>query len=164
MGDHPPGLFRLCGKYCLRHKIGSGSHGALQHLYAFSFNWLICRLLLGDVYLGTNVLTSEVVAAKMEPASAERPKLRREFKIYRALGDYRGIPRALWFGTERGYNAIVMSRLGSSLEELFDVCGRRFGLKTVLLLAEQLVCTTLPIIIFDISTDFTVDLTPSVYS
>lgn len=91
------------------------------------------------MYLGTNVLTDEAIAAKIESASTERPKLRREFKIYKMLGDYKGIPRALWFGTERGYNAIIMSRLGPSLEELFDRCGRRFGLKTVLLLADQLV-------------------------
>lgn len=75
----------------------------------------------------------------MEKANSERPKLRREFKIYKVLGDYTGIPRALWFGTERGYNAIIMDRLGPSLEELFNLCGRRFTLKTVLLLADQLV-------------------------
>lgn len=90
----------------------------------------------------------------MEDARTARPKLRHEYKVYKALGGYQGIPRALWFGTERGYNAIIMSRLGPSLEDLFDLCGRRFGLKTVLLLADQLVrpTATTPTSLIDLST------------
>lgn len=110
-----------------------------QNIYTFSFSLLMHSILPGDVYLGTNVLTNEAVAIKMEDARTTRPKLRHEYKVYQALAGYQGIPRALWFGTERGYNAIIMSLLGPSLEDLFDLCGRRFGLKTVLLLADQLV-------------------------
>lgn len=78
----------------------------------------------------------------MEVTNVNRPKLRHEWKIYKMLGIHKGIPRALWFGVERGYNALIMSRHGPSLEELFDFCGQQFTLKTVLLIADQLVSYT----------------------
>ncbi len=34
---------------------------------------------------------------------------------------------------------LVMDRLGQSLEELFAQCNRQFSLKTILMLAEQMV-------------------------
>ncbi|CAH8581360.1 unnamed protein product [Schistosoma mattheei] len=48
-----------------------------------------------------------------------------------------GIPCLKWSGTEGDYNVLVIQLLGPSLEDLFNFCGRRFKLKTVLLLADQ---------------------------
>lgn len=44
-----------------------------------------------------------------------------------------------WFGLERNYNILVMDLLGPSLEDLFNFCSRRFTLKTVLMLADQMI-------------------------
>ena len=52
-----------------------------------------------------------------------------------------GIPSIKWCGTEGDYNVLVMELLGPSLEDLFNFCSRKFTLKTVLLLADQLVST-----------------------
>jgi serine/threonine protein kinase len=44
-----------------------------------------------------------------------------------------------WSGTQGDYNIIVMDRLGPSLENLFVQCGKIFSLKTVLMLADQMI-------------------------
>lgn len=44
-----------------------------------------------------------------------------------------------WFGVEGEYNVLVMDLLGPSLEDLFNFCSRKLSLKTVLMLADQMV-------------------------
>jgi dolichol kinase len=60
-----------------------------------------------------------------------------------------GIPYIYWFGTEGDYNIMVMELLGHSLEDLLGaVTGRKFSLKTSLMIADQMVNIKNPIIEF----------------
>jgi len=97
---------------------------------------------LGDIYLGINIISGEEVAIKLESVKAKHPQLEYESKVYKTLAGGVGVPFVRWFGTECDYNAMVLDLLGPSLEDLFNFCNRKFSLKTVLLLADQLVLSS----------------------
>uniref|UniRef100_A0A1I8EGE0 non-specific serine/threonine protein kinase n=1 Tax=Wuchereria bancrofti TaxID=6293 RepID=A0A1I8EGE0_WUCBA len=111
--------FIVATKYKLIRKIGSGS--------------------FGDIYLAINITNGEEVAVKMESSKARHPQLLYESKVYKILQGGVGIPHIRWYGTEREYNVLVMDLLGPSLEDLFNFCSRRFTMKTVLMLADQMI-------------------------
>ena len=95
------------------------------------------------------------MAIKLEPIKSKHPQLIYESKIYRVLQggceiaspsspDHShvivvGIPGVKWFGAEGDYNVLVIDLLGPSLEDLFNYCGKRLSLKTVLMLADQMI-------------------------
>ncbi|CAH1405222.1 unnamed protein product [Nezara viridula] len=111
--------FMVGGRYKLIKKIGSGS--------------------FGDIYLGINIINGEEVAVKLETVRAKHPQLLYESKLYKVLQGCIGIPHIRWYGIERDYNVLVMELLGPSLEDLFNFCSRRFTIKTVLMLADQMI-------------------------
>ncbi|EGY22240.1 casein kinase I isoform delta [Verticillium dahliae VdLs.17] len=113
-----PQDLRVGNKYRIGRKIGSGS--------------------FGDVYLGTNIISGEEIAIKLESVKAKHPQLEYEARVYKSLAGGVGIPFVRYFGVESDYNAMVYDLLGPSLEDLFNFCNRKFSLKTVLLLADQL--------------------------
>lgn len=121
MNAQKPNLeLRVGKKYRIGRKIGSGS--------------------FGDIYLGTNIISGEEVAIKLESVRARHPQLEYEARVYKALVGGIGIPFVRWFGQECDFNALVIDLLGPSLEDLFNFCNRKFSYKTVLLLADQLIC------------------------
>ena len=75
----------------------------------------------------------------MESVKARHPQLLYESKLYKILAGGVGIPLIKWYGTEKDYNWLVMELLGPSLEDLFNFCARRFTMKTVLMLADQMI-------------------------
>lgn len=57
---------------------------------------------------------------------------------FQELREVVGFPHCYYFGTEGEYNVMVMDLLGPNLEDLFNYCHRRFSLKTVCLIADQM--------------------------
>ena len=50
-----------------------------------------------------------------------------------------GIPKVHWLAIEQDFNVLVMDMLGPSLADLFNYCSKKFTLKTVLMLADQMI-------------------------
>ncbi|XP_013676638.1 casein kinase 1-like protein 2 [Brassica napus] len=110
---------RVGNKFRLGRKIGSGS--------------------FGEIYLGTDIQTNEEVAIKLENVKTKHPQLLYESKLYKVLQGGTGVPNIKWYGVEGEYNVLVIDLLGPSLEDLFNFCSRKLSLKTVLMLADQMI-------------------------
>ncbi|KAM9669158.1 casein kinase I-like [Dama dama] len=107
------------GRYKLVREIGCGS--------------------FGDVYSAIDLTNREEVAVKLESQDATQPLLVHEKELYNVLQGGVGIPQIRWFGQEADSNVLVMDLLGPSLEDLFNFCSRKFTMKTVLMLADQMI-------------------------
>lgn len=134
---------RVAKKYRLGPKIGCGS--------------------FGEIFEALNVNNGEGVAIKLEPLRGTSSScLAHERSVYRDLkgGGSRsyglchfhsslvlsfflcsavGIAAVRWFGVEGDFNALVIDLLGPSLEKLFCLCDEKLSLKTVLMLADQMI-------------------------
>ncbi|RWR77856.1 protein CASEIN KINASE I-LIKE 4-like protein [Cinnamomum micranthum f. kanehirae] len=111
---------RIVGeKFKLGRKIGSGS--------------------FGEIFLATHIDSCEIVAVKIENNKTKHPQLLYEAKLYNILKGGSGIANNKWCGVDGEDNILVLDLLGPSLEDLFVYCGRKFSLKTVLMLADQMI-------------------------
>ena len=110
---------RIAGRYQMGKKLGSGA--------------------FGEIYHGTNTSNNEEVAIKLEKLNIHHPQLEYESKLIKILSGSPGIPQVYWQGTEGNFKVMVMELLGPSLEELFTRCNRKFSIKTVLMLADQMI-------------------------
>ncbi|KAL7712582.1 non-specific serine/threonine protein kinase [Entamoeba marina] len=115
--------FKVANKYELVRKLGSGS--------------------FGDIYMAINIFQpDDVVAIKLEKIKLRHPQLRYEYNLYKYFNEIEmknipGIPYVRYWGCQEDYNVMVMEYLGPSLEDLFVFCGKKFSLKTTLMLADQ---------------------------
>ncbi|KAJ3014104.1 UNVERIFIED_CONTAM: serine/threonine protein kinase [Siphonaria sp. JEL0065] len=110
---------RVASKYRIGRKLGSGS--------------------FGEIYHGTNIQTGQELAIKLESTKSKHPQLEFEARVYKGLSGGAGVPSMYHFNIEGEYYCMVIDLLGPSLEDLFNFCGRKFSLKTVLLLANQMI-------------------------
>jgi casein kinase 1 len=100
----------------------------------------------GIIYEGTNITTNQHVAIKFEPRKCDAPQLRDEYRSYKLMAEtsvilliLAGVPAIHYFGQETLHNILVMDLLGPSLEEMFELCLRKFSIKTVCMIAKQMV-------------------------
>ncbi|ORY41212.1 kinase-like protein [Rhizoclosmatium globosum] len=93
----------------------------------------------GVIYEGLNMLNNVPIAIKFEPRKSDAPQLRDEYKTYRLLANSVGIPNAYYFGQEGLHNVLCIDLLGPSLEDMFDLCHRKFSVKTTCMVAKQMI-------------------------
>mmetsp|Transcript_16855 Transcript_16855/g.47858 ORF Transcript_16855/g.47858 Transcript_16855/m.47858 type:complete len:379 (-) Transcript_16855:155-1291(-) len=115
--DHAQ-ISRVGGIYCLGRKLGAGS--------------------FGDIYFAVNTQTGEELAVKCESVKSKHPMLMYEAKLIKHLQGVPGIASVHYCDVEGDYNVMVIDLLGPSLEDLFNICRRQFSLKTVLMIADQM--------------------------
>ena len=154
----PLNLLPVVTRYRLGRKIGSGSFGDIY----LATNIVRYRPAAGilspilprpetpravcvipvELTHASGARSGEEVAVKLESVKTKHPQLLYESKLYRLLAGGIGIPNVRWFGVEGEFNILVMDLLGPSLEDLFNFCSRKFSIKTVLMLADQLIART----------------------
>jgi casein kinase 1/casein kinase 1 epsilon len=98
----------------------------------------------GQIWKALHLRNKEYVAIKFENINSKHQQLYSECKIYLWFHSdstvlAQAIPQVLYYGVEGTKNIMVMDLLGKSLEKLFTDCGRKFSLKTVLMIADQMI-------------------------
>lgn len=92
----------------------------------------------GKIYSAMNINNNEQFALKMEVREGGQNLLESEAYVLCYLKGY-GIPIVKSYGFSGEHNILVMELLSKSLEDLFQECGCKFSLKTVCMLADQMV-------------------------
>lgn len=106
--------------------------------------YILCKKLgkgsFGDVYKGRHKWTGKPVAIKLEAKSSKTRILEHEYKVYQDI--YRpnsGIVECHHFGLDDDYAVLVIDLLGDSLGTIINRGLGNFSLKTVLLIADQMI-------------------------
>jgi serine/threonine protein kinase len=109
-------------------------------VHQYEVNRLIGRGSFGETYRACHTLTHRQVALKCESQSTRNPQLLRESRVYRYLAGAHGFASLHWFGRYNDSSVLVLDLLSNSLADRFSHCRRRFSLKTVLMIADEILC------------------------
>ena len=91
----------------------------------------------GTVYAGTNLLTKQQIAIKLEKKCSFLNTL--ETEAYRLMYlQGKGIPHIMCYGSNHEHNILIQELLGRSLDDLFNSLKRKFSLKTVCVLGIEM--------------------------
>ncbi|KAJ3277086.1 casein kinase I [Terramyces sp. JEL0728] len=100
----------------------------------------------GIIYEGVNLLNNQPIAIKFEPRKSDAPQLRDEYRTYKIMANCGtwflisvGVPNVYYFGQEGLHNILCIDLLGPSLEDMFDLCNRKFTVKTACMVAKQMI-------------------------
>ncbi|KAJ3261817.1 casein kinase I [Boothiomyces macroporosus] len=93
----------------------------------------------GIIYEGVNLLNNQPIAIKFEPRKSDAPQLRDEYRTYKIMANCVGVPNVYYFGQEGLHNILCIDLLGPSLEDMFDLCNRKFSVKTACMVAKQMI-------------------------
>ena len=117
---------------------GTSNDGTIVGLH-FKIGKKIGEGSFGVLFEGVNMINGLPVAIKFEPRKTQAPQLKDEYRTYKIMAGTPNIPLAYYFGQEGLHNILVIDLLGPSLEDLFDWCGRKFSVKTVVQVAIQMI-------------------------
>lgn len=97
----------------------------------------------GEIYLAINTSTQEQFAVKLEHLDIRRPQLYFEARLLSHLHKYEqeklvGFPHFHYYTATKEFNLMVFELLGPSLEDMFSLCNKKFSLKTVIMISEQI--------------------------
>ncbi|OHT07767.1 Casein kinase I isoform delta-B [Tritrichomonas foetus] len=110
---------KIGNKYLLLSRIGKGS--------------------FGEVFRCEEISTKKKFAVKMATnLEHEYTQLSNEISLYKHLQGSIGVPSIYWSGMHQEYSCLVMDLLGPSLDDLFKQQKNQFSLKSVLMIADQM--------------------------
>ena len=107
----------MCGRYRLEDKLYEGK--------------------FSTIYSGRNVQSDTDCSIKCEARAVKPSFVINEGKVLEEIQGGIGIPNLLWAGENGDFNFLITELLGNSLEDYLELCGGRFSLKTVLMIADK---------------------------
>lgn len=143
--------YKFGGKYLLEEEIANGGCGTVYlGTHHIAGKPVAIKLepasIPGDD--STHERGSSLRQSKSNPNLRKRDKSPRvypgpspltvESQIYKRLCGAPGVPYLLHSGKAGPYNVMILDLLGPSLDDLFKLCNRSFSIKTICLLADQL--------------------------